>query len=57
MEQWSARWTTASLRMFQSAAFPRLPFYDTRLADFFATVPTPLVAGRRLQIDLSLIHI
>ena len=51
MEQWGARWTTASLRMFQSAAFPRLPFYDTRLADFFATVPTPLVAGRRLQIE------
>ena len=51
MEQWSARWTTASLRMFQSAAFPRLPFYDTRLGDFFCTVPTQLVAGRRLQID------
>ncbi len=51
MEQWSARWTTASLRMFQSAAFPRLPFYDTRLTDFFCTVPTALVAGRRLQIE------
>ena len=50
-EQWSARWTTASLRMYQSAAFPRLPFYDTRLIDFFTTVPTAYVAGRRLQID------
>jgi len=50
-EQWSARWTTASLRMYQSAAFPRLPFYDTRLGDFFTTVPTAYVAGRRLQID------
>lgn len=50
-EQWSARWTTASLRMFQAASFPRLPFYDTRIADFFATVPTSYVAGRRLQID------
>lgn len=50
-EQWSARWTTASLRMYQAAAWPRLPFYDTRLADFFATVPTEFVAGRRLQID------
>lgn len=49
-DQWSARWTTASLRMFQSAAFPRLPFYDTRLADFFCTVPTRVVAGRALQI-------
>ena len=50
-EQWSARWTTASLRMYQAAAFPRLPFYDSRLGDFFATVPTEFVAGRRLQID------
>lgn len=50
-DQWSARWTTASLRMFQSAAFPRLPFYDTRLVDFFCTVPTSAVARRRLQID------
>ncbi len=50
-EQWSARWTTASIRAFQAAAFPRLPFYDTRISDFFSTVPTEFVAGRRLQID------
>lgn len=50
-DQWSFRWTTASLRSYQLGAFPRLPFYDTRLADFFATVPTEFVAGRRLQID------
>lgn len=50
-EQWSARWTTASIRAFQAAAFPRLPFYDARFPDFFATVPTAFVAGRRLQID------
>jgi len=50
-EQWSARWTTASLRMYQATVWPRLPFYDTRLGDFFATVPTEFVAGRRLQID------
>lgn len=50
-DQWSARWTTASLRSYQLGAFPRLPFYDTRLADFFMTVPTEYVAGRRLQID------
>lgn len=48
---WSHRWTTASLRMFQPAAFPRLTFYDTRLTDFFATVPSRFVVGRRLQID------
>jgi hypothetical protein len=50
-DQWSFRWTTASLRAYQIGAFPRLPFYDTRLADFFAAVPTRFVAGRRLQID------
>jgi hypothetical protein len=51
VDQWCARWTTVALRMFQAAAFPRLPFYDTRLADFFCTVPTAYVSGRRLQID------
>ncbi len=50
-EQWSFRWTLASLRMFQAGAFPRLPFYDNRIADFFSTVPSAFVAGRRLQID------
>jgi asparagine synthase (glutamine-hydrolysing) len=50
-EQWSFRWTVANLRMFQAGSYPRLPFYDSRLADFFATVPTELVAGRRLQVD------
>ena len=51
VDQWCARWTTVALRVYQSAAFPRLPFYDTRLADFFLTVPTAYVAGRRLQLD------
>lgn len=50
-DQWSARWTTVALRVFQGAAFPRLPFYDTRLVDFFCTVPTAFVGGRRLQLD------
>jgi asparagine synthase (glutamine-hydrolysing) len=50
-DHWSFRWTVSSLRMFQTAAFPRLPFYDTRLADFFCTVPSAFVAARRLQID------
>lgn len=50
-DQWSFRWTIASLRMFQPAAFPRLPFYDTRLADFFCTVPSEFLRQRRLQID------
>ncbi|WP_374686503.1 asparagine synthase-related protein [Promineifilum sp.] len=51
VDQWCARWTTVALRMFQPVAFPRLPFYDTRLADFFLTVPTEYVRGRRLQLD------
>ena len=50
-DHWSFRWTCASLRMFQAAAFPRLPFYDNRLTDFFCTVPADFVRGRRLQID------
>ena len=51
IDQWSFRRTMASLRSYQLGAFPRLPFYDTRLSDFFATVPSEFVAGRRLQID------
>lgn len=51
VNQWVFRWTNASLRMFQATVFPRLPFYDTRLADFFCTTPTHFVSGRRLQID------
>ena len=50
-DQWSFRWTTASLRMFQASAYPRLPFYDTRLTDFFCTVPSEFVSQRQLQID------
>ncbi len=49
-DQWSARSTTASLRAYQMAAFPRLPFYDNRLVDFFTTVPSKQVAGRKLEI-------
>jgi asparagine synthase (glutamine-hydrolysing) len=48
---WSFRWTEASLRMFQPGAFPRLPFYDNRIADFFCTVSSQFVKERRLQID------
>jgi hypothetical protein len=50
-EQWSFRWSLSPIRVFQSAAAPRLVFYDARLADFFCTVPSEYVAGRRLQID------
>ena len=50
-EQWSFRWSIPPTRVFQSAAWPRKVFYDTRLADFFCTVPVETMAGRRLQID------
>ena len=50
-DQWSFRWTLASLRMYQAGAWPLLPFYDTRMSDFIATVPTEFVSGRRLQIE------
>jgi asparagine synthase (glutamine-hydrolysing) len=50
-EQWSFRWTISSLRAYQLAVFPRLPFYDNRIIDFFNTVPSSFVKHRRLQID------
>ncbi|GIU78030.1 MAG: hypothetical protein KatS3mg005_1268 [Bryobacteraceae bacterium] len=50
-EQWAFRWTLASLRMYQAAAFPRIPFLDPRVMEFFCTVPTRMVRGRRLQIE------
>ncbi len=50
-DSWSFRWTLASLRSYQPGAFPRLPFYDTRLTDFLSTVPMEYLTGRRLQID------
>lgn len=50
-QEWSHRWTLASLKMYQAGLFPVLPFYDQRLVDFFCRVPSQYVAGRRLQID------
>lgn len=50
-EQWSFRWSIPPTRVFQSTVWPRKVFYDTRLADFFATVSTAHLVERRLQID------
>ncbi|RYD59435.1 MAG: hypothetical protein EOP56_00795 [Sphingobacteriales bacterium] len=50
-DQWSFRWTLASIRMYQAAVFPVLPFYDKRVVDLFLQIPTSVVAGRQLQID------
>jgi len=50
-EQWSLRWTEATLRAFQAGTEPRLPFYDPRMADFALSLPPALLGGRRLQIE------
>lgn len=50
-DQWSFRWTAASLRMYQSASFPVLPFYDKRIVDLFSTIPTEMVRDRKFQVD------
>ncbi|MCB0698570.1 MAG: hypothetical protein H6551_09640 [Chitinophagales bacterium] len=50
-DQWSFRWTVASLRMYQQAAFPILPFYDSRLVDLFCNIPTSTVCNRALQVE------
>lgn len=55
-ENWSFRFTTASLRAYQAATFPRLPFYDNRLVDFFQSVPSSFHRGRGLQIDFLKRH-
>lgn len=49
-DQWSFRWTAASLRMYQAAAMPVLPFYDKRIVDLFTTIPQHMLAGRTLQV-------
>jgi asparagine synthase (glutamine-hydrolysing) len=49
--QWSFRWSIPPTRVFQSAVWPRLVFYDHRLSDFFCSVPTEFVKDRRLQIE------
>jgi asparagine synthase (glutamine-hydrolysing) len=48
---WSFRWSLSPIRVFQSAARPRLIFYDHRITDFFGTVPTQYLIGRKLQVD------
>lgn len=50
-DQWSFRWTLASIRMYQAGSFPVLPFYDKRIVDLFTTIPTQQVKGRHLEIE------
>jgi hypothetical protein len=48
-EQWSFRWTLASVRAYQLAVPTLLPFYADDVVDFFLEVPSARLAGRRLQ--------
>lgn len=48
-EQWSFRWTLASVRAYQLALPTVLPFYADDVVDFFLRVPTDRLPGRRLQ--------
>ena len=50
-DQWSFRWTTASLRVYQAGAMPVLPFYDKRIADILCAVPPGMLEGRQLQVN------
>lgn len=50
-DTWSFRWTLASIRMYQAATFPVLPFYDNRIVDLFCNTSTSLTKDRLLQIE------
>lgn len=49
-DQWSFRWTLASLRAYHLAVPTLVPFYDNDVIDFFLRVPSARLPGRRLQI-------
>lgn len=49
-DQWSFRWTLASVRAYQLGVPTLLPFYANEVVDFFLRVPPSQLAGRRLQI-------
>ena len=50
-EQWSLRFTEASIRMHEAAVDPILPYYDARMADLALSLPSTWLTDRRLQID------
>ena len=50
-DQWSFRWTLASIRMYQAAVMPVLPFYDKNLTELFLQIPTAELKGRKLQVE------
>lgn len=50
-DQWSFRWTLPSIRMYQAAVMPVLPFYDKRIVDFFTEIPTSAIKNRTFQVE------
>jgi hypothetical protein len=52
VDTYGHRFTAAGLRMYQTAAFPIVPFGDPRFVDWIGTVPGHLLPRRRLEIDL-----
>ena len=55
-DQWSFRWTLASMRAYQLAVPTLVPFYANDIVDFFLRVPAARLPGRRLQIAHLLRH-
>ena len=51
-DQWSFRWTLASMRAYRLAVPTLLPFYDDRLADLMLRIPSGMHRGRSLQVEL-----
>lgn len=50
-DQWSFRWTTASIRMYQAATMPVLPFYDKHVVDLLISVPSQHLRNRQYEIS------
>ncbi|MEL7210955.1 MAG: hypothetical protein AAGK32_22430, partial [Actinomycetota bacterium] len=54
-EQWSFRFTAASLRMHQAGSDPVLPYYDPRLIDVVLTLPVELLTDRSVNDNLRFV--
>ena len=50
-DQWSFRWTLASIRMYEAGAMPILPFYDKNVAEVLLSIPDEYLAGRKFQVE------
>lgn len=50
-DQWSFRWTLASIRMYEAGAMPVLPFYDKNVAEILMSIPDEYLAGRKFQVE------